>query len=127
MNIKKKHVLAQNIHILYNLHAYLYSLTRKREAWTSIAKSKSDKSAFRVFMFLCIFKILLVLSQGQDHHNSIRLRAVPKEKGLRKGRIIDNTVGNEIPVAHTTQNSHWSKSMCPSIKSELHNTLDCDP
>ena len=77
-------------------------------------------------MFVCIFEILLALSQGQGHHNSIRLRAVPKEKGLRKGRITDNTAGNEIPVAHTTQNSHWSKSMCPSIKSELHNTLDCE-
>ena len=46
-------------------------------------------------------------------------------KGLRKGGTINNT-RNEIHVAHTTQNSYWSKSMCPSIKPELHNTLDCE-
>ena len=46
---------------------------------------------------------------------SCRLRAVPKEKELMKGGAADNTGRNEIRVAHTTQNIHWSKSMCPSI------------
>ena len=45
---------------------------------------------------------------------------------MRKGGTTNNTRRNEIRVAHTTQNSYWSKSMCPSIKSELRNTLDCE-
>ena len=36
----------------------------------------------------------------------------------RKGGTADNTSRNEIRVAHTTQNSHWSKSTRLSIKSE---------
>jgi hypothetical protein len=34
----------------------------------------------------------------------------------RKGGTADNTSRNKISVAHTTQNSHWSKSICLSIK-----------
>ena len=47
-----------------------------------------------------------------------RLRAVLKGKELMKGGTADYTERNEIRVAHTTQNSHWSKSMSPSIKSD---------
>jgi hypothetical protein len=36
----------------------------------------------------------------------------------RKGATADNTSRNEIRVAHTTQNSHWSKSIRLSIKSD---------
>ena len=36
----------------------------------------------------------------------------------RKGGTADNTSRNEIRVAHTTQNSHWSKSIRLSIKSD---------
>jgi hypothetical protein len=36
----------------------------------------------------------------------------------RKGGTADNTLRNEIRVAHTTQNSHWSKSIRLSIKSD---------
>ena len=48
----------------------------------------------------------------------IRLQVVPKGNELMKGGIADNTERNEIRVAHTTENSHWSKSMCPPIKSD---------
>ena len=44
-------------------------------------------------------------------------QSLDRGKGLRKVGTADNTGRNEIRVAHTTQNSHWSKSMCPSIKS----------
>ena len=44
---------------------------------------------------------------------SCRLRAVPKGKELMKGGAADNTGRNEIRVAHTTLNIHWS--MCSSI------------
>jgi hypothetical protein len=37
----------------------------------------------------------------------------------RKGGTADNTSRNEIRVAHTTQNSHWSKSIRLSIKSDM--------
>ena len=37
----------------------------------------------------------------------------------RKGGTADNTSRNEIRVAHTTQNSHWSKSTRLSIKSDM--------
>jgi hypothetical protein len=53
-----------------------------------------------------------------------RLRAVPPFRGFRfpgmrkERRDADNTSRNEIRVAHTTQNSHWSKSICLSIKSD---------
>ena len=36
-----------------------------------------------------------------------------------KGGTADNTGSNEIRVAQTTQNSHWSKSMRSLIKSNL--------
>ena len=56
-----------------------------------------------------------------------RLRAVPPFRGFRfpgmrkerKGGTADNTSRNEIRVAHTTQNSHWSKSIRLSIKSDM--------
>ena len=37
----------------------------------------------------------------------------------RKGGTADNTSRNEIRVAHTTQNSHWSRSIRLSIKSDM--------
>jgi hypothetical protein len=37
----------------------------------------------------------------------------------RKGGTADNTSRNEIRVAHTMQNSHWSKSIPLSIKSDM--------
>jgi hypothetical protein len=40
---------------------------------------------------------------------------VPQEKG----GTADNTSRNKICVAHTTQNSHWSKKICLSIKSDI--------
>ena len=46
----------------------------------------------------------------------IRLRALLHGKELINGGTADNTGRNEMRVAHTTQNSHWSKSMCPPIK-----------
>jgi hypothetical protein len=36
-----------------------------------------------------------------------------------KGETADNTSRNEIRVAHTTQNSHWLKSIHLSIKSDM--------
>ena len=36
----------------------------------------------------------------------------------KKGRTADNRGRNEIRVAHTMQNSNWSKSKCPSIRSD---------
>ena len=58
-----------------------------------------------------------VREMSENAPEECRLRAVPRGKGLRKVGTADNTGRNEIRVAHTTQNSHWSKSMCPSIKS----------
>ena len=53
-----------------------------------------------------------------QHLSLIRQRAVPKGNELMKGGSADNTERNEIRVAHDiTQNSHPSKSMCPSEKS----------
>jgi hypothetical protein len=37
----------------------------------------------------------------------------------RKGGTADNTSRNETAFAHTTQNSHWSKSIRLSIKSDM--------
>jgi hypothetical protein len=49
-----------------------------------------------------------LLSAGLD------LRACERKEGT-----ADNTSRNEIRVAHTTQNSHWSKSIRLSIKSDM--------
>ena len=47
-------------------------------------------------------------SPASGHPNTLQLR-----------HCADNTSRDEVRVAHTTQNSHWSKSMRLSIKSDM--------
>ena len=49
---------------------------------------------------------------------SNRPRVGPKENELIKGAIADNSGRNEMRVLRITQNTHPSKSMCPSKKSQ---------
>jgi hypothetical protein len=67
-----------------------------------------ENGLYRVFTTVIIDCERSLLSPGLD------FRACE-----RKGGTADNTSRNEIHVAHTTQNSHWSKSICLSIKSDM--------
>jgi hypothetical protein len=68
------------------------------------------------FIYVCEVFCVLPKSYIRQLRYSCRLRAVPPFRGFRfpgmrkERRAADNTSRNEIRVAHTTQNCHWSKS-----------------
>jgi hypothetical protein len=84
-----------------------------------------DLLNFDIISDILKWKVIQLLVNIEEFELMIRhrLRAVPPFRGFRfpgrKGGTADNTSRNEIRVAHTTQNSHWSKSIRLSIKSDM--------
>jgi hypothetical protein len=67
------------------------------------------------------FSRAIVASENLDCERSLLSAGLDFQACERKGRkggTADNTSRNEIRVAHTTQNSHWSKLIRLSIKSD---------
>ena len=64
------------------------------------------------------FSRAIVASENLDCERSLLSAGLDFQACERKGGTADNTSRNEIRVAHTTQNSHWSKLIRLSIKSD---------